>query len=65
MPLTKRLNIAASNEFFARKKEKYKESYVQDAHDLMHITNWTRDRLFERNSEKIELLKEFFGVNRV
>jgi len=61
MPLSQSLNIKASNEFFTRKKEKYKESSVQDALDLIHIPNWTRDRLLERNSEKIELLREFFS----
>jgi len=65
MPLDSRLNIKASNEFFIRKKKEYRESGVQDALDLTHVPNWTRDRLAERNNEKISLLKMFFGVNDI
>jgi len=63
MPLSRKINIKASNEFFTRKKEKYKDSDIQDALDMLNIPSWTRERLLERNNEKISYLKEFFGVN--
>ena len=62
MPLARRQNISASNGFFTRKIKEYKKSGVQDALDLIDNSNWTRDRLLERNNEKIKLIREFFEV---
>jgi len=63
MPLSKKTNSSASNSFFANKKKVYKTSTVQDAKDIIHIPNWTRERLRERANNKIALLKNFFGVD--
>ena len=65
MPLDRRLNIKASNEYFAKKKEEYKKSGVQDALDLIDIPKWTKDSLRERNNRKIKLLKDFFETQEV
>ena len=62
MPLGRRLNIKASNEYFARKKAEYAKSGVQDALDLTKIAIWTRQTLKDRNNVKVKLLKEFFGA---
>jgi len=65
MPLSKKINASASNSFFEHKKKVYNTSTVQDAKDIIHVSKWTRDRLIERNNEKIALLKIFFGVDDV
>ncbi|MCL2571239.1 MAG: DUF262 domain-containing HNH endonuclease family protein [Defluviitaleaceae bacterium] len=65
MPLSKKANSSASNSFFSNKKKVYDNSTVQDAKDIIHVPNWTRDRLVERNNEKTTLLKSFFEVNNI
>jgi len=65
MPLSKKANSSASNNFFTNKKKVYEKSTVQDAKDITHVPNWTRDRLIERNNEKISLLKKFFEVSDI
>ena len=65
MPLSKKANSSASNSFFTNKKSVYEKSTIQDAKDITHVPNWTRDRLIERNNEKISLLKKFFEVSDI
>lgn len=65
MPLDRRLNIRASNEFFARKKKEYEKSGIQDALDLIELPEWTRDELLNRNNDKIKLIKEFFEIKLI
>lgn len=63
MPLKKKVNIAASNEYFGRKKAKYTESKVQDAVDLCGLEAWTPDGLDARHKEVISRLTGFFGYS--
>ncbi len=62
MPLEKKINIKASNEFFSRKMEKYKESKFQDALDLSEKSSahWYPDDLEERHTEALKRLQRFF-----
>lgn len=61
MPLEKVLNISASNEFFERKKLKYKDSKVQDAIDLSRLKiNWYPDDLRNNHEIKKQRLFDFF-----
>ena len=64
MPLTKALNIQASNEFFGRKQEKYKDSVVQDALDLANKNPsvWYPEDVAARHEESLKRLREFFGA---
>ena len=64
IPLEKKLNIKASNEFFGRKKEEYKKSKVQDAKDLLDYTNWTIEEFNNLQCEKIERLMKFFNKDK-
>jgi len=63
--LSKKSNASATNGFFEYKKKIYAKSTVQDAKDIIHVSKWTRDRLTERNNEKIALLKAFFGIDNI
>lgn len=63
VPLEWKLNIAASNEFFARKQERYEKSQVHDACVLSKKdpSNWYPSDVENRQKESIERLKKFFG----
>jgi len=61
VPLSKSLNIAAKNEFFAKKKIVYAKSKVQDALDLLNLPEWTPEELNKKSKEKLQrLLKWLF-----
>lgn len=61
MPLEKALNISASNEFFGRKKFKYKDSKVRDALDLSRLQiYWYPDDLSNNHEVKKQRLFDFF-----
>lgn len=60
VPLEWRLNISAKNEFFDRKKNRYKDSCVENVKDLLSLNEWTPDRLIERNNFQIKKLLNFF-----
>ena len=61
MPLERRINIKAKNEFFSRKKNEYKNSAVQDAVDLSkhHGKSWSPRDIDARKEELVKRLKEF------
>ncbi len=67
MPLEKKTNIRASNEFFGRKQEEYnkseeEKSKVQDALDLSKKDpkTWYPADVEERHQEAMERLRKFF-----
>lgn len=63
MPLEKKSNIAASNEFFTKKQTEYKKSKVQDALDLSEKSDkkWYPADVQERHAEAIKRLMKFFS----
>lgn len=62
MPLSKKDNTAASNEFFARKQKSYAKSTIQDALDLSEKLDkkWYPEDVQERHAKAIERLMKFF-----
>ena len=61
IPIEKKLNIRASNEFFARKKEKgYAPSKNSETKDLCALNEWTPDELIERDRDVLQRLGSFF-----
>ena len=64
MPLKKAINIQASNEFFGRKQEKYKNSVVQDALDLANKNPsvWYPKDVAVRHEKSLRRLREFFDA---
>lgn len=61
--LDKKHNIQASNEFFNKKKAYYKVSGIQEALDLVELSDWTYIEWKERNRQKEEELLSFFNEN--
>lgn len=61
IPLERKLNINAKNEFFNRKKESYKKSKIQDALDLTALEEWTPQALHRMQEEKEKRLNNFFA----
>lgn len=61
----KRLNIQAGNNYFGKKKEKYKESKIKEVQFLSQMTqnDWLKEDIEKRNSEIIERLYTFFSKN--
>ena len=61
----KRLNIQAGNNYFGKKKEKYKESQVKEVLYLskMPQTDWLKEDIEKRNSEIVNRLYSFFVKN--
>ena len=61
MPLERKINIKAKNEFFSRKKNEYKNSAVQDAVDLSkhHGKSWSPRDIDARKEELVKRLEEF------
>ena len=64
MPLEKAINIQASNEFFGRKQERYKDSKVQDALDLANKNPsvWYLQDVAARHEKSLKRLRKFFGA---
>lgn len=60
IPFERRLNIRASNEFFARKQKEYAMSTSAEVRGLCNIPKWTLDELGKRHTEVIIRLREFF-----
>jgi len=63
IPLERAKNIKAQNEYLRKKKEYYKSSVIQDALDILPITDsgWTVEKVREVRHEKIRRLTDFFG----
>lgn len=61
----KRLNIQAGNNYFGKKKEKYKESKIKEVQSLSQMSqnDWLKEDIENRNSEIIERLYAFFLKN--
>lgn len=61
----KRLNIQAGNNYFGRKKEKYKESKVKEVLWLSNLeqNDWLKEDIETRNREIVERLYNFFLSN--
>ena len=66
MPLEKRINIKAGNNFFGRKKEEYEKSKIQDALDLVSnpSDNWSYKDHNERHEKILKRFKEFFKYDK-
>ena len=60
IPFERRLNIRASNEFFARKQKEYKNSALAEVRGLCNISQWMPEELDKRHNEVISRLLEFF-----
>jgi hypothetical protein len=60
IPLEWNLNISAKNEFFARKKESYKNSKVQDAIELTKLDTWHPKDYENRYKETTDRLLSYF-----
>lgn len=62
IPLEQKINIKASNEFFARKQKKYQTSKVQDALDLVKKSppKWYPEDIDERQQKIQDRLLKFF-----
>ena len=70
MPFEKRLNIVASNGYFAKKKESYKKSNISIVQDLSqsHLTDWKLEQIRERDiriSDRIMNIFENWSSNPV
>lgn len=61
VPLEWDLNISAKNEFFARKKDKYAQSKIQDAVDLLENDEWYPIHAAARDKEIMARLRQFFS----
>ena len=63
IPLERRLNIRASNEFFQRKQKEYAKSKVQDALDLAAKKPvWYPGDVEKRQEESLARLRKFFDA---
>ena len=65
MPLERKVNIKAGNNFFGHKKDDYKKSKIQDAIDLSDSSkypskNWSYDDYAERHKKMLERFEKFF-----
>ncbi|MDU5596353.1 MAG: DUF262 domain-containing protein [Lachnospiraceae bacterium] len=58
-PFEKKLNISASNEFFKKKKNAYKESKFADIQDLVKLDKWDYDEVKIREKNIISRITSF------
>lgn len=58
-PFEKKLNISASNEFFKKKKNYYKESKFADIQDLLKLDKWDYNEVKRREDNIIIRIKSF------
>lgn len=58
-PFEKKLNISASNEFFKKKKNYYKESKFADIQDLLELDKWDYNEVKRREENIIIRIKSF------
>ena len=58
----KRLNIQAGNNYFGKKKDRYKESKILEVQSLSKLSqnDWLKDDIERRNIRIIERLYDFF-----
>ena len=63
LPLEKKLNISASNNYFFKKKEKYKESQIAISKKLGQSTleDWNMDNVDTNDAKICKTLKGLFG----
>ncbi len=59
VPLHKKLNIKASNEYFSKKKEVYKDSKVRDVLDLLDYKSWDKKSIEGREKDVKKRLIDF------
>ncbi|MDA8031055.1 MAG: DUF262 domain-containing HNH endonuclease family protein [Pirellulales bacterium] len=64
IPLERKINIAASNEFFRRKQGKYKKSKVRGVLELSEKkpARWYPEDVKDRHAKSLERLRGFFGI---
>jgi len=62
VPFEKRLNIVASNGYFAKKKESYKKSNISIVQDLSqsHLTDWKLEQIRERDIRISDRIMDIF-----
>lgn len=62
LPLEKKLNISASNNYFDKKKEKYKESGIAICQKIgkSSLSEWNLDNIIENDSKVCEQIKNIF-----
>jgi hypothetical protein len=62
LPLEKKLNISASNNYFDKKKEKYKESKIAVSKELgkSSLSEWNLTNIVKNDEEKSKQLKALF-----
>lgn len=62
LPLEKKLNISASNNYFDKKKEKYKESGIAICQKIgkSSLSEWNLDNIIENDSKVCERIKNIF-----
>jgi hypothetical protein len=62
LPLEKKLNISASNNYFSKKKEKYKESKIAISEKLgkSSLSEWNLIHIDQNDTEISKQLKELF-----
>ena len=62
LPLEKKLNISASNNYFSKKKEKYKESNIAICTKLGNssLGEWNLDNIVENDKKVCKLIKDTF-----
>ena len=61
IPWEGKLNSAARNEFFARKKREYTKSRIAEVRTLCDLDKWSPDSLEQRDGEVRKRLKQFFS----
>ena len=61
IPWERKLNSAASNEFFSRKKKEYKKSRIAEVRTLCDLDKWSPESLEQRDREVRKRLKQFFS----
>lgn len=62
LPLEKKLNISASNNYFNKKKEKYKESKIAASAELgkSSLLEWNLTNIVDNDKERCEQIKMLF-----
>lgn len=61
VPIERKLNIKASNEFFNKKKKEYSKSKISDVNELTELDNWYPENLKKIQIEKINRILSFFN----
>ena len=60
MPLEKKLNIGASDGYYAKKRDEYRKSKIEVARRMAERTSWSADNIHERNVRIVDKLKAIF-----